>query len=183
MFIIVVAIFSWGNRVSYDILTGKHTSKVTDNLKIGIILFIFSEALFFIAWFWAFFHHSWVPNVESGIVWVPFNIQPIKAFQLPLLNTLILLSSGVSVTFARYKLINNIELELFIAIGILLGVLFTCCQLLEYYEAKFTIRDSVFGRCFFVTTGFHGLHVLIGSIFLLLVLKWSFDKELSSLRF
>jgi len=176
---LTIFIFIWGEDISRERLIGDHTNKVQDNLKWGIILFILREALFFAAWFWAFFHNAWVPTPEIGLVWPPYSLKRINPFQLPLLNTIILLRRGVRVTLAHHKLINNKRVFTSIVLTILLGLMFTSCQLLEYNEAKFTTSDRAFGRRFFVTTGFHGIHVLVGSIFLLLALKWRIGIKLS----
>lgn len=147
---------------------GHHTTHVSRGLRIGILLFIFSEALFFFGFFWAFFHSSMRPTPEIGCVWPPFGIETIRPFAIPLLNTAILLGSGFRITWAHHALIegdqNQTSLGLFFTI--LLGVIFTGLQAKEYMDAPFTIADRVYGSIFFVTTGFHGLHVIIGTIFL-----------------
>jgi len=124
--------------------------------------------MFFFGFFWAFFHRRLAPTPEIGCTWPPTGIVAINAFSVPLLNTAVLLASGVTITWAHHSLIEG---KLFMSIQALfitvcLGVYFTYLQAGEYWEASFTIADRVYGSTFFVRTGFHGLHVLIGSSFL-----------------
>ena len=134
----------------------------------GIILFIVSEILFFFSFFWAYFHSSLSPAIEIGQSWPPLGIIPFNPFDIPLLNTIILVSSGLTVTWSHHAILNNNykERTIRLLITILLGIYFSALQLIEYIEAPFTISDSVYGSRFFVATGFHGLHVIIGTIFL-----------------
>ena len=124
---------------------------------------------FFLRFFWAFFHRSLSPTVEVGSLWPPFGIQVFNPFQVPLLNTIILISSGVRVTWAHHALIegNYSQTSQGLCITVVLGVYFTMLQGLEYYEASFTFADRVYGSTFFIATGFHGLHVIVGTIFLI----------------
>ncbi len=163
--------FLWWRDVTREgRFIGDHTNKVQDGLKWGIRLFIFSEVLFFMAWFWAFFHHRRAPSQDIGLVWPPVSVTPFNPFRVPLLNTAILLSSGVFVTWAHHNILfsKNIALPLFITV--LLGGVFTFFQLFEYKSRRFSIRDRAYGTTFFVSTGFHGVHVIVGSIFLLVCL-------------
>lgn len=171
--IVLLTIYQWWRDISREgTYQGLHTYSVTIGLKWGIILFIVSEIFFFISFFWAFFHSSLAPTVEIGLNWPPKNIIAFNPFQVPLLNTIILLTSGVTVTWAHHRLIENNQSQttqgLFFTI--LLGIYFTILQAYEYVEAPFTISDSVYGSTFFIATGFHGLHVLIGTSFLLVCL-------------
>lgn len=151
---------------------GHHTSQVISGLRWGIILFISSEVLFFFAFFWAFFHRSLSPVPELGCTWPPTRISPISAFSIPLLNTAVLLGSGVTVTWAHHAILENNHKNTTqaLTLTVVLGAYFTALQLREYLEATFSIADRVYGSTFFVATGFHGLHVLIGSTFLLICL-------------
>jgi cytochrome c oxidase subunit 3 len=154
--------------ISEGTFLGNHTLAVQKGLNLGIILFIVSEGLFFMAIFWAFFHSSLTPTVELGAQWPPLGIEPVNPFELPLLNTVILLSSGATVTYAHHSLIQgkrNGALYGSIA-TVVLALIFTGFQGLEYSVSSFTISDGAFGACFFFGTGFHGLHVIIGTIFL-----------------
>jgi len=107
-----------------------------------------------------------------GSLWPPFGIQVFNPFQVPLLNTIVLVSSGVSVTWAHHSLIagNFTQTTQGLVLTVVLGVYFTILQGLEYYEARFTFADRVYGSTFFIATGFHGLHVLVGTLFLLVTL-------------
>ena len=139
---------------------------VQDGLKRAIILFILREIIFFFAWFWGFFHSRLSPNNELGILWPPSGLYPLDPLSVPVLNTFILLSSGVSVTWAHHLSIGNKNITKQISLTIFLGLLFTGYQLLEYLESLFCLGDSIFGRVFFVTTGFHGVHVILGTLLL-----------------
>ena len=148
---------------------GHHTLAVQKGINIGVVLFIISEVFFFLAIFWAFFHSGISPDVEIGAQWPPLGIQAINPFELPLLNTIILLSSGVTVTYAHHSLIqgNRAGTLYGLVYTILLAIVFTLFQGVEYTVSSFTISDGIFGSCFYFGTGFHGLHVIIGTIFLL----------------
>nr|YP_009529035.1 cytochrome c oxidase subunit III [Appias remedios]YP_010852826.1 cytochrome c oxidase subunit III [Appias lalage]AXU98829.1 cytochrome c oxidase subunit 3 [Appias remedios]WGL40245.1 cytochrome c oxidase subunit III [Appias lalage] len=168
--IIALTMFQWWRDVCREgTFQGKHTILVSKGLRWGMILFIISEVFFFISFFWAFFHSSLAPNIELGTMWPPVNITPFNPFQIPLLNTIILISSGLTVTWAHHSLMNNNFSQTYqsLLLTIILGFYFSMLQAYEYYEAPFTISDSVYGSTFFMATGFHGLHVIIGTIFLL----------------
>jgi cytochrome c oxidase subunit 3 len=147
---------------------GNHTLAVQRGLNLGVALFIASEALFFLAIFWAFFHSALSPTVELGANWPPIEIESINPFELPLLNTVLLLASGITVTYSHHSLIQgNRSGALYgLVYTIILAIIFTLFQGVEYTVSSFTISDSVFGSCFYFGTGFHGLHVIIGTAFL-----------------
>lgn len=147
---------------------GKHTQRVVAGLKMGFLLFIVSEIFLFVSLFWAFLHAALSPAIEIGALWPPKGITPLDPFALPLLNTAFLLSSGATVTWSHHALVAGLRRESLIGLGVTLclGTLFTLCQALEYSQAPFTIADSVYGSSFFLATGFHGLHVIVGTIFL-----------------
>lgn len=151
---------------------GFHTYVVVYGLRWGMILFIVSEVLFFVSFFWAFYHSRLSPVLEIGSVWPPVGIEVFNPFQIPLLNTAILLASGVRVTWAHHSLMEGNWRDGLVALSLtfMLGVYFSLLQGYEYYEARFSIADSVYGSVFFMATGFHGFHVLIGSRFLLVCL-------------
>ena len=165
---IIVILQWWRDVVREGTYQGLHTDLVGAGLRWGIILFITSEVLFFLSFFWAFFHRSLAPAVEIGRAWPPAGIKPFNPFQIPLLNTAILLSSGVTVTWAHHAIMenNHTQGKQALLITILLGLYFTALQGLEYYEAPFCIADAVYGSTFFIATGFHGIHVIIGTLFL-----------------
>lgn len=172
----------WRDIIREATFQGHHTTYVTTGLRWGIILFITSEVLFFFAFFWAFFHSRLSPTPEIGCSWPPTGIKPLNPYRVPLLNTATLLASGVTVTWAHHRLLeqnrsNTIQALIF---TVLLGAYFTFLQANEYFEASFRIADRVYGSTFFVSTGFHGLHVLIGSSFLLVCLWRTIIHQFSS---
>lgn len=160
--------FWFRDIISEGTYLGNHTLAVQRGLNMGVALFIVSEALFFLAIFWAFFHSALSPTVELGAQWPPMGIEAINPFELPLLNTVILLSSGVSITYAHHSLIQGDRKgALYGSVyTVLLAIIFTCFQGVEYSVSSFTISDGAFGSCFYFGTGFHGLHVIIGTAFL-----------------
>jgi heme/copper-type cytochrome/quinol oxidase subunit 3 len=147
---------------------GQHTTVVQLGLRFGMILFIVSEVRFFFAFFWAFFWAALAPTPEIGSVWPPKGIEVLSAWEIPFLNTLILLTSGAAVTWAHHALIagNREEGIRALRVTLVLAIAFTGFQVYEYAHATFTIADSVYGSTFFRATGFHGFHVFIGTCFL-----------------
>lgn len=170
--IILVMIAWWRDVIREATFQGHHTLVVQKGLRMGMLLFILSEVCFFFSFFWGFFHSSLGPAIEIGAIWPPVGIQVFNPFEVPLLNTAILLSSGATVTWSHHALISGNRKDSILALifTVVLGVIFTALQGLEYYEATFSIADSVYGSTFFVATGFHGLHVIIGSTFLIVCL-------------
>lgn len=178
----LITIFQWWRDVTREAtFQGFHTLIVKNGIKWGIILFILSEVLFFFSFFWAFFHASLSPDIELGIIWPPTGINSFNPYHIPLLNTTILLSSGVTVTWAHHSILEKNYNSAFsrLLITIILGVYFTFLQGFEYIEAPFNIRDRIYGTTFFVSTGFHGLHVIIGTIFLFINLIRIFNGHFS----
>nr|QIZ12601.1 cytochrome c oxidase subunit III [Hemiarthrum setulosum] len=181
--LIILTMFQWWRDVVREgTFQGYHTFRVSRGLRWGMVLFIISEVCFFFAFFWAYFHSSLAPCVELGACWPPLGVTPLNPFQVPLLNTAVLLASGVSVTWAHHSLIagdqKSSNISLFVTI--ILGAYFTFLQVGEYFETSFSIADSCYGSTFFVATGFHGLHVLIGTTFLLVSLIRSLSFHFSS---
>ena len=154
--------------ISEGTYLGNHTLAVQRGLNMGVALFIVSEALFFLAIFWTFFHSALSPTIEMGAHWPPMGIEAVNPFELPLLNTVILLSSGVTVTYAHHSLIQgNRSGALYgLVYTVILAFIFTALQGIEYTLSSFTISDGTFGSCFYFGTGFHGLHVIIGTAFI-----------------
>jgi len=169
LFIMTTTAFVWWRDISREgAFQGLHTDMVVKGLQWGIMLFITSEVFFFLSFFWAFFHSRLAPNIELGAQWPPAGIMTFNPWGVPFLNTVILLSSGVRVTWSHKSIVGNYHGQTLdgLLLTIVLGTYFTILQGIEYVEATFTIADSVFGSAFFVATGFHGLHVIVGTLFL-----------------
>nr|AXS66393.1 cytochrome c oxidase subunit 3 [Cucujoidea sp. 13 KM-2017] len=183
--ITMMIMYQWWRDVTREgTFQGHHTYMVTMGLRLGMILFITSEVFFFISFFWAFFHSALAPTIELGMMWPPKGIKPFNPLEIPLLNTLILLTSGLTVTWAHHSLMENDYQETLysLTITIILGAYFSILQGYEYMEAPFTMADSVYGSIFFLTTGFHGLHVLIGTTFLFVCLLRHLNNHFSSIH-
>jgi len=146
-----------------------HTKAVQRGLRFGFILFILSEVMFFFGFFWAFLHSSVAPSVFIGCQWPPKGIVAFDPWTVPLANTLILLLSGASITWAHHAILEGKKrlAHFGLVFTVILAVLFTLLQYVEYKEANFSISDSVYGSSFFMMTGFHGFHVIIGTIFII----------------
>jgi len=162
----------WRDVISEATFEGHHTVTVQEGMKYGMILFVVSEVMFFFAFFWAFFHSSLAPTIEIGATFPPQGIQVLDPWHIPLLNTIILLSSGATVTWTHHAILAGLRKQAIISLvlTLILGCTFTGFQVVEYLEAPFSINDGIYGSCFFMATGFHGFHILIGSIFLLVCL-------------
>ena len=170
----------WRDVVREAEFQGHHTRVVQLSHRYGMILFIASEVMFFAAWFWAYFNialfpadmHQLAREEFIGGVWPPKGIETFDPWHLPLLNTLILLTSGTTVTWAHHALLENDResLKWGLICTILLGLSFTGVQAYEYMHAQFAFKGHIYGATFFMATGFHGAHVIIGSIFLIVCL-------------
>lgn len=180
---ISICIFQWWRDIIREsTFQGFHTISVYKNLRFGIILFIISEIIFFLSFFWTYFHSSLAPSIEIGQIWPPYGIYPFNPYDIPLLNTIILVSSGLRVTWSHNSLIksNFNDRILRLLLTIILGIIFTLFQLYEYYNSPFSLTDSIYGSTFFITTGFHGLHVIIGSTFLIVCLFRMYNYQFSN---
>jgi cytochrome c oxidase subunit III len=174
--IILYTMYGWWSDTIKESKEGHHTRVVSLHLRYGMIMFIASEVMFFVAWFWAFFDASLFPGEAAqvartaftGGVWPPKGIEVLDPLHLPLYNTVILLLSGTTVTWAHHALIHNDRKGLItgLTLTVLLGLLFSSVQAYEYIHAPFAFKDSIYGATFFMATGFHGFHVIIGTIFL-----------------
>jgi cytochrome c oxidase subunit 3 len=167
---VLFTMYSWWADVIREAHAGDHTPVVSLHLRYGMILFIASEVMFFVGWFWAFFDFSLFPSTAEAVggVWPPKGIEVINPFGFPLLNTLILLCSGTTCTWAHHALIHGDRKSLITGLWctILLGILFSSIQAYEYAHAPFPFKGLNYGASFYMATGFHGFHVLIGTIFL-----------------
>ena len=170
LFFLVFAMFVWWRDVIREgTFEGQHTSIVHLGLRFGIVLFIVSEVMFFVAFFWSFFWSSLSPVPEIGSVWPPSGILTLDGWEIPFLNTMILLSSGVSVTYAHHSLVAGSQIYTLYGLltTILLAFFFTILQVFEYSSSSFFISDGIYGSTFFMATGFHGFHVFVGTCFLI----------------
>lgn len=173
----------WRDVIREGSFEGQHTSVVQLGLRFGMLLFIVSEIIFFFAFFWAFFWASLAPTPEIGSVWPPKGIEVLAAWEIPFLNTLILLSSGASVTWAHHAILAGDREQAIRALGVtvILAIFFTSLQMFEYKHAMFTISDGIYGSTFFIATGFHGFHVFIGTCFLIVcfyrIFAYHFTKQ------
>jgi cytochrome c oxidase subunit III len=175
---ILGVMFGWWRDVIKEAVVEKaHTPVVKVGLRYGMALFIASEVMFFAAFFWAFFSSSMFPSIAIEGVWPPKNIHPIDPWHFPLLMTMILLLSGCTVTWAHHAIVGGHRKEASQALGITvgLGLIFTFIQAYEYAHAPFGFRDGIFSSTFFMATGFHGFHVIVGTIFLA-VCWWRLNK-------
>lgn len=171
-----VAYAWWRDVIREGIHDKAHNDTVKTGLRYGMLLFIVSEIMFFFAFFWAFFWASlkpllplegvW-PALKAG-VWPPESITTLAAWDLPFINTLILLLSGTTVTWAHHALLKgrNDEVKTALLITVLLGLTFTGLQALEYSHATFAFKDGIYPSTFYMATGFHGFHVIVGTLFL-----------------
>ena len=167
--------FMWWRDVVRESRTpGLHTAVVRLGLRYGMMLFISSEVMFFVAFFWAYFHFALFPehvlNAPDALVWPPAGVITFNPFKLPLLNTMILLLSGTTVTWAHHSLLegNKKGLVAGLVCTVLLGLSFTTCQAIEYSRAPFHFAGGgIYPSVFFLATGFHGFHVIVGTIFLI----------------
>ena len=168
---IIVTMANWWANTIREAHEGYHTPVVQLHLRYGMILFIASEVMFFLAWFWAFYSAALFPSAVEAVggQWPPKGIEVLDPWGFPLLNTLILLCSGTTVTWAHHSLIHGDRhgLKLGLLLTILLGLLFTSIQAYEYMEAPFDFKGNIYGATFFMATGFHGFHVIVGTIFLI----------------
>jgi cytochrome c oxidase subunit 3 len=178
---IAYTMIGWWRDVIFEAeVEGDHTRVVQISHRYGMILFIASEVMFFVAWFWAYFNTALFPDefrdvariAFTGGVWPPKGIETFDPWHLPLLNTLILLTSGTTVTWAHHALLENDRKGLVwgLVLTVALGLSFTCVQAWEYGHALFHYSGNIYGATFFMATGFHGAHVIIGSIFLIVCL-------------
>lgn len=165
----VLVILNWFKDVTRERDFGvEHRFISNVFFKTGMILFIASEVMFFVSFFWCYFDFVLAVDIEIGRVWPPKGVQRINPFRVPLLNTLILLSSGVTITWRHFSILYNdwFYAVVTLATTLLLGLYFLCIQYREYIDASFTFIRRGYGRIFFLATGFHGFHVTLGCMLL-----------------
>ena len=184
----------WRDVIRESTYEEKHNTFIRQGLLLGMLLFIVSEAMFFAAFFWAFFHSSLVPSDVLGGVWPPVFIETISPWGLPALNTMILLLSGATITRSHHALkwipnyrtyvsmLRLTKVLTWLAVTVALGVTFLVCQAVEYHYAPFLITDGIYGRTFYLLTGFHGFHVTIGTVFLAVCLWRAFRLHFTATK-
>ena len=165
--------YFWGVLDSLEIERGFHTPAVMDGFKKGMALFVFREVIFFFSFFWGWLDSSYSPNLEVGNKWRPEGVEPLDPFTVPLLNTMVLLRRGGTVTLAHASLIKGESMSGSLLASALLGAYFSSLQLMEYIDRSFSITDRVYGNLFFLGTGFHGIHILVGTTYLIVNYFWS----------
>ena len=187
---VLYTMFAWWSDVVKEANSGDHTRVVQMHHRYGMIMFIASEVMFFVAWFWAYFDAAFYANEAiqysrtelTGGHWPPKGIAVFNPWELPLFNTLILLTSGTTVTWAHHALLHDDRdgLKKGLWLTVLLGALFSCVQVFEYSHAAFKFSGHIYGATFFMATGFHGFHVLVGTIFLAICLIRAYKGEMTS---
>ncbi|PZO87865.1 MAG: cytochrome c oxidase subunit 3, partial [Micavibrio aeruginosavorus] len=177
MLAVAAIAFFWWKDIIFEAVHEKVHNSITEiGLRFGMALFIASEVMFFAAFFWAFFDfslfpdeaHQYLRSEYTGGTWPPVGVETIPAFDLPFMMTMILLLSGCTVTWAHHAILhsNNKDAIMGLGLSVLLGVIFLCFQIYEYHHATFAFKQGAFASSFYMATGFHGFHVLIGTIFL-----------------
>lgn len=166
---ILTVMFGWWRDVLTEAVKEKaHTPVAMVGMRYGMALFIASEVMFFVAFFWAYFSAAFFPNAQIGFLWPPASIHVVDPYDLPFLMTMILLLSGCTVTWAHHAVLEGKNSEVIKALGLsaFLGAFFLSFQVYEYAHAHFGFKDGIYASTFYMATGFHGFHVLVGTIFL-----------------
>jgi cytochrome c oxidase subunit 3 len=186
---VLYTMYAWWSDVIKESHEGDHTPVVQMHMRYGMLLFIASEVMFFVAWFWAyfdsFFRHDDAEQfgrvAATGGTWPPMGVELFDPFHLPLFNTLLLLTSGTTVTWAHHALLHGDRkgLKWGLILTIVLGAIFSCVQAIEYTQAGFAFSGNMYGATFFMATGFHGFHVFVGTIFLLICLIRAMRNDLT----
>ncbi len=184
--LVLVTMYSWWSTVVAEAEAGDHTPVVMIGLRYGMLMFIASEVMFFVVWFWNFFKNALYPMTEGypavDGVWPPAGIETLDPWHLPIINTLILLCSGAAATWAHHAISeenNRKDLVNGLILAIVLGMLFTVLQAYEYSQATFGFAGNIYGSTFFMATGFHGFHVIIGTIFLAVCLARALKGQMT----
>jgi len=184
--VLLLTLFHWWSDVVLEsTFEGEHTTKVETTYMTGFLLFILSEVMFFVSFFWCNFHYSFNPNIYMGVAWPPVQITSklIHHSNMPALMNQILICSSLTASIAHFSMNINHKKKcsFFLSLTILLGLFFTFIQYLEYTTSTLSFSDGIFGSILYLLTGFHGTHVIIGNIFLIVclirLLKSHFTKE------
>ena len=170
----------WRDVIREATYEGHHSSVVQVGLRYGMVLFILSEVCVFVAFFWGFFHSSLTPAIEIGSKWPPVGLVPFNPWDIPFLNTIILLLSGATITWAHHAIIGGKRRESLLALEltVMLAIAFTGLQGYEYVESSFSISDGIYGSTFFMATGLHGFHVIICTYITLYLLYLLYKKSI-----
>ena len=179
--VLAVMFFWWREIIREAWVEQAHSPIVKMGLHYGMGLFICSEVMFFVSFFWAYYSAALFPPAILGGIWPPAGIHPPPPFGMPLIMTVILLSSGVTVTWAHHAALagHRPAMVKALALTVGLGISFTLCQAHEYLHADFSLSSGMFGSTFFMATGFHGLHVVVGTIFLIVCLGRAYHGQFS----
>ena len=184
--LVLIAILWWRDVIREATFLGNHTLKVQYGLRFGMLLFIISEVMFFAGFFWGFFWLGFAPSIELNLTWPPNDLQNLifSPFEIPLLNTIILLTSGTTITISHFFIkLGDFEFaKKFLITTLVLAFLFLVIQLFEYFTAPFDISDGAYSSIFYICTGFHGFHVIVGAIFISVMLKRLFFYSFSRMH-
>lgn len=190
--LLIYTVFRWWADVVKEAHDGHHTPLVRLHFKYGMLLFIISEIMFFIAWFWAYYDASLFPSWINeplriafiGKQWPPKGVETFDPMDFPIVSTLVLLTSGATMNWALQAVSETNKKELIWSLGltVLLGLSFTALQINEYVHAPFTFKNHIYGSVFFMATGFHGFHVIVGTIFLIVCFFRAQDNELTPIH-
>jgi len=184
--LLLLTVFNWWSDIIIEsTMEGEHTSKVETTYMTGFCLFILSEFMLFVSFFWCNFHYSFNPNIHMGVSWPPVQLTTklIHHSNMPSLMNEILICSSITVSIAHYFMnINDLNrCSIFLGLTIVLGVFFTAIQYIEYISSAISFSDGIFGSLLYLLTGFHGSHVLVGNLFLIVCFfrlrKFHFTKE------
>lgn len=169
LLVLIIMFVWWRDVIRESTYEGHHTGMVQKGLRFGVLFFITSEVFFFFAFFWAFFNSSLAPTIEIGSIWPPKGIYVLNPWNIPFLNTLILLFSGCTITWCHHAIVSNLRKQALLSLflTIILAIIFTSFQVYEYKLADFRLSDGIYGSTFYMATGFHGFHVFVGTIALL----------------
>lgn len=169
---ILISIYFWLSDITYEgTYRGEHTKQVQKNIKDSFLLFLLSEILIFLSLFYIYFYNSIIPNIWIGSIYPPLGIESISFEGIPLLNTALLFFGSLTMTGGHYSTIAKSKklTNLLLLLTILLNTIFTMFQVFEYYQSSFNISDSVYSSAFYITTGLHGIHVVIGTIMAIII--------------
>jgi heme/copper-type cytochrome/quinol oxidase subunit 3 len=165
-FFLVFYLYIWRKDVYREALSGYHSFQIQGGFRVVFFYFLMRELMFFLAIFWYLFDVTLVPSSDLGELWVPLGVEAINPFGVPLLNSFILLSRAVSLTWAHYNFMVGKRMNLSMALTVILGLVFLMVQIIEYKTIGFSFRDGAYGSIFYMLTGFHGFHVFLGVFFL-----------------